>query len=173
MADPRKRAVHTVESLLARTELEDECLVWQGFMQNGAVPMVKHDGKMVSVRKLIAILRGDDIRAGGYWSTTCGNPACVNPEHIRFRRKKEHFVRIAKKLSKDPVAKALRAAKSAKALTRLTPEQVHEIMHTNASATSLAARFGVNVNTIRRRRRGEMGVTLGQNNWLSMLRIGG
>ena len=169
----RGTKLETVKSLLGRTkEDENGCMVWQGFMQNGTVPMVAHGGKMVAVRKIIGEELGKHARTAGYWSTKCGNPSCVNPEHITKMTRSTFAVHMCRQLTSNPTKMALRNAKLAKVRRKLTDEQLQEIMHSNESNRALAKKFDVSQNTINKHRRGRMGVTLDRNPWLQLLTLG-
>ena len=61
----KKHAIHTAESLLARTIEVGDCLEWQGYFANGT-PYVSNNGKMTSVRRLFSGLLGKDFVAGGF-----------------------------------------------------------------------------------------------------------
>lgn len=168
----RGTKLETVESLMARTEADEDCLLWRGFYQNGQVPMVAHGGKMVSVRKLIATLQGKKIPAGGYWTTKCGCMQCVAPAHIMHRTVKAQHALMTKKLFSNPSKVAIRNAKLAKVRMVLTEEQRQELRESNATHRELAAKFGVSTNTIRKHRTGQVGATLHNNPWLQLLRLG-
>ena len=92
----KQKTVHTVESLLARTEEEGECLLWTGWMAGKSAPYVYDGEKMVSVRKMICHLQGREL-TGDYFGCSCGNDRCINPEHITQRSKTNHLRRMAKR----------------------------------------------------------------------------
>ena len=168
----RKKTVHTVASLLERCEEDGDCMMWRGFHQNGTVPMVAHDGKLWSVRKLMAHLRGREVPGSGYWSVKCGFQSCVAPDHIIHRPSRAHFQAMNKKLFSNPALVALRNAKMGRHHRKLTDEQMRDLMQSSETHVAIAKRLGVSVSTVKRYRYGETGATLGTNTWLSMLRLG-
>lgn len=170
---PREKTIHTLQTLMIRTEPDGDCLLWKGFLQNGTVPMVQHNGEIISVRKLVWILSKRAQSGVKYWGTKCGNPACVAPTHIAARKSKAHFQAMTKKLFSNPSAVAVRNAKIGRARRKLTEEQVHELMHSDETHEAAARRLGVSATTIKRYRYGEIGATLDRNPWLQLLRLGG
>ena len=168
----RGTKMETIESLLARTEADEDCMLWKGFFQNRQVPMVAHGGKMVSVRKLIATLQGKKIPAGGYWTTKCGCMQCVAPAHIVHRTSKAQHALMTKALFGNPTKVAIRNAKLAKARAVLTEEQRQELRDSSESSRALAEKFGVSPTTIAKHRKGQMGATMVNNPWLQLLRLG-
>src|SRR5687767_8625125 len=91
-------AVQTMESLLARTVEEGECLIWRGYVAN-KTPQVAHNGKMVTVRRLMLQLQGKDPK--DYCASSCGDPLCVAPHHIVSRSKSLHLKRMTKMSATD------------------------------------------------------------------------
>ena len=68
-----------IEKIQRHITPDGDCWQWHGCMQ-GAIPMMKHDGKVANVRRLVLIERGVPMK-GHIATYTCGNPVCVNPEH--------------------------------------------------------------------------------------------
>lgn len=169
----RGRTEQTLESLMARTEEEGDCLMWTGFMQGGKVPMVSHKGRMVSVRKLVHYLSGKRTHSGGYWHTRCGCKECVAPDHIVWLSSVQNARRMNELLFADPVKLAVRNAKLGAHHRRLTDEQITEVRNSSESHVAMAARMGVSVQTIKKYRSGIVGATLKHNPWLQLLRLGG
>ena len=68
-----------IEKIQCHITIEGDCWEWHGCMQ-GSIPMMKHDGKVANVRRLVMIERG--VPMTGFIATyTCGNAKCVNPDH--------------------------------------------------------------------------------------------
>lgn len=158
---------HTVESLTAKAVEEGDCLIWQAYFGNG-VPMVYSNGKMVSARGLLAMLSGrEQPTTAGYWSSCCGDDACVKTEHTVFRRAREHYIKMGKSVSKT--SEAMRRAKISAKRRKLTDEQISEIMHSNDSGPVLAARMGVSRSLVCKYRNGTSGLTRNTNIWSGLL----
>jgi hypothetical protein len=146
----------TIESMKAQTTEEGDCLLWNGVMCN-KVPYVRHEGTYQSARKVFLIVAGKKIRQGAkYFATSCGNPDCVNPEHIISRTQKEHMAHCAKQLPFSP-SEHIRRAKIAKnkraTIGKLTEAQADEIRLSDESGPVLGATYGVSrslVNKIKR-----------------------
>jgi hypothetical protein len=91
----KPRTIHTIPSLLARTEEYGGCRLWKGGCANGPTPHVYWNGGMVPVRRLILELSGEKV-VGEYLGTSCGDPRCVEPSHIVQRTWAEHASLMAK-----------------------------------------------------------------------------
>ena len=163
---------HTVESLLARTEEEGDCRLWTGFLQNKMVPVVFHEGKLWSVRKLIATLEGRKVPSTGAWSTRCGCKSCVAPAHIMRRAPKEHIAHMQKTMFSNATLVAVRNTKLGLKKRKVTDAMAAEIRGSNESHVAIAKRLGLSVGTIKKWRYGQVGATLADAGWMSMLRIG-
>ena len=136
--------------------LDGECWQWHGCMQ-GAVPMMKHDGQVANVRRLVMIDRGVPMK--GFIATyTCGNQACVNPEHTARSSRAQMNRRIMADMSS--ATNALRSKRIAEAKRRteakLSLADVEQIRTSSDTHQDLAARFGISKSIIGRIKRGEM-----------------
>ena len=119
--------------------------------------MMKHDSKVANVRRLVLIERGVPMK--GYIATyTCGNPACVNPEHTGRSTRAQMNRRIMADM--NSATNALRSKRIAEAKretqAKLSRESVEQIRASNDRHEDLAARFGVSKSLIGRVRRGEV-----------------
>lgn len=155
----RARAIHTVESLKARTIEEGECWLWQGYVANNT-PQVNAivDGKkkMVSVRRLLRELVTGQAQPEGSFGHTCGNPLCVNPDHAIWRGKEAHMRAMARKRTVGPVtASKLRKYRVESGLAKLDESKAQEIRQSPESGPVLAERYGVSRSWINKIRRGE------------------
>lgn len=149
----RPLAVQTMESLIARTDEEGDCLIWKGYIGNG-VPQVSHHGKVIAVRRLMLELQGRVLRIGDHAASKCRNPSCVNPEHISHRNKFQHSAAM----HSAPRNEEVRAAKLAafrRKTAKLDMEKAREIRCSDESGPVLAARYGVDKALVSRIRRNE------------------
>lgn len=91
----RPKAIHNLETILARTDEVGQCLEWQGIMTHGT-PQVRINGKLLSVRRFIRALQGKPTSANVFLVPSCGNSKCVLPDHIMDRTKAKHMQLIGK-----------------------------------------------------------------------------
>jgi hypothetical protein len=112
---------------------------------------------MVSVRRLFRELITVQPQPDGFYSVSCGNVECVNPDHTIVRTEKQHFKAMAKKVSDSPV-RALKLSQYHRTVgkAKLSESKAQEIRLSNESGPVLAERYGVNKSLISRVRRGEI-----------------
>ena len=145
-----------IEKIQRHVTIEGDCWEWHGCMQ-GSIPMMKHDGKVANVRRLVLIDRG--VPMTGFIATyTCGNPACVNPEHTaRSTRTRMNRLIMA---DMNAATNTLRIKRIAEVKRRtdakLSQADVDQIRASDDRYEDLAARFGVSKSLIGRVRRGEV-----------------
>jgi hypothetical protein len=156
----KPRTVHTLESLMARTVEDGDCLLWQGYITNktpqvGAYP----DGKktMVSVRKLMRELQTGKPQPKGSYGNTCGKYACVNPDHTIWKSEAVHMKAMAKKRRVTNVtASKLRQYRVETGQAKLCESEAQEIRLSSESGPVLAKRFGVSKSWVNKIKRGEV-----------------
>ena len=167
----RARAIHTTESLLARTVEEGDCRLWTGFATN-RTPLVCEDGRMVPVRRVLSRLAGRDDGAA-YYAAACGNPLCVEQEHTVARTHKQHMRVMGKTASTGAGAAARRARITAARRARgdVVPDDVVQaILASNESGPVLAARYGISRSTVNNYRSARIGRTAGNNPFAALIR---
>lgn len=146
---------HTIDSLRARCEEEGHCWLWTGYFGNG-VPMVYSKGRMRSVRLVLLELQGPVRRSAKYFAPTCGNAACVCPDHIAQRHPAEHMAHMGRNVDSRGPARRIKLTAHARATkAKLTIEQAREIRMSTESGPVLAERYGVSRSIVNRIRRGE------------------
>ena len=119
--------------------------------------MMKHDGKVANVRRLVLIERG--VPMTGFIATyTCGNPKCVNPEHTARSTRTQMNRRIMADM--NTATNTLRVKRIADVRRRtdakLSQADVDQIRASDDRYEDLAARYGVSKSLIGRVRRGEV-----------------
>ena len=119
--------------------------------------MMKHDGKVANVRRLVLIERG--VPMTGFIATyTCGNPACVNPEHTGRSTRTQMNRRIMAEMSGATNTLRVKRIADTKRRTdaKLSQTDVDQIRASDDRYEDMAARFGVSKSLIGRVRRGEV-----------------
>ena len=145
-----------IEKIQHHVTMEGDCWEWRGCM-NGPIPIMKHDGKVANVRRLVLIDRGVPMK--GFIATyTCGNPKCVNPEHTARSSRAQMNRRIMADMSS--ATNALRSKRIADVKrekhAKLSQADVEQIRASDDRHEDLAARYGVSKSLIGRVRRCEM-----------------
>jgi hypothetical protein len=103
--------------------------------------------KMIKAHRFSYIIYKGAIEKGKFICHTCDNPLCVNPEHLyqgtALQNKRDAIARNRTKVGEDHHK------------SKLTEEQVKEILKYNDTGIALARKFGVDKNTISNIRRGK------------------
>lgn len=146
--------IHTIESLLARTVEVGPCLEWTGYFRN-STPLVFHNGRVRGVRRVIRELQNKKIIEGVFFGTNCGNPKCVNPDHIAARNQKTHVQQMSKKVDYMHPSRLLKLSNSAQVRRKLTDEQLHIILTSDKTRRVLGEEFSVHPSLISRIRQGK------------------
>ena len=145
-----------IEKIQCHVTIEGDCWEWHGCMQ-GSIPMMKHGSKVANVRRLVLIELGTPMK--GYIATyTCGNPACVNPEHTARSTRAQMNRRIMADMNSATNTLRVKRIADVKRNTqsKLSLDDVRQIRASDDTQRNLAARFGVTQTTVGRIRRGEM-----------------
>jgi hypothetical protein len=138
-----------VEYVKTRSEEVGDCWEWQGALQAcGTTPMMRHQSKTISVRRLIMQDQGLEVE-GKVATCTCGNHLCVNPEHLELITRKKLTKRVAPMLRRS--VSMLRKSKisiMARHRAKLTVEMAEEIRQAEGKQRDIAKRFGVSQATV-------------------------
>ena len=150
MSAQRKAATQTLESLKARTVEIGDCWEWQGpYTYNGKNPIVRHNNKAVTARRLALQLSGEKMREKTQVLPTCDNHRCINPEHLRQYSSSDCMkIQGAKGLMSDQVRSAKIAATKRAQMAKLTMEQVREIRQRTTTIVQAAKKYGVHPSKI-------------------------
>lgn len=148
--------IHTIESLLARTDEYGDCNLWTGTTAN-RVPMVYHQGKMYPVRKLMLELAGIHIH-GTFIATSCRTPECICLDHISQRTAQQQMAVMTKNSSKGS-SHVIRIAKlteyKRRMAAKITMEIAREIRASEKTQREIAAQFGIDRSLVGRIRRNQ------------------
>ena len=125
---------------------EGDCWIWHGAMQsNSTVPMIRYGNGTMSVRRAILVDRGATV-TNLQATYTCGNPLCVNPEHVEAVRRGTLQKRIAARRTEAEeilrgrnIALAIRA--NGKRIKR-SLEFAREIRAAEGTQREIAQRYG-------------------------------
>lgn len=169
---------HVKRLILQRYAVEGDCWEWKSYMTKGTTPILRHEtteGKTVvsPTRKLVALLWGRRICAGYKCIASCGNPRCINPDHILVVHEHAHLRRACKH-SHETGNNALRSAKIASTrrerTTKLDWDKVQAIRASNKSYPALSREFGVSATVIGKVKRHEAWIDYdARNNPFSLL----
>lgn len=160
----------TVERIYERADLVGKCRIWTGYLANN-VPHIydSFKGRMVPVRAALAELTDKPGKPGGFWIARCGNPHCVEAEHMRSLNRSEFSRHMSRTLQKvHPMKNAIRIAKSAKSRRRLTDEQIRYILTSPEPRDKVAAVVGCHPSLVSRYRLGKSGYTLAGSLWAQL-----
>jgi hypothetical protein len=150
----KKPTIHTIASLLARTIEVGECQEWQGYFANHT-PKLFHEGQVTSVRRVLCMLKGQNVPKGFFVGHTCGNPKCVNPKHAAIRNMSQQAKAMCKQVDHMHPSRLLKLTESAQVRRKLTDEQLQEIIMGDKPRRILAAEFSVHPSLISRIRAGK------------------
>lgn len=151
----RAKAVHTLESILARTVEEGDCRIWHGYVTS-KTPQVDVDGKMMSVRRLIVRLQGRPENKGAFYGVKCGTYLCVCPEHIIQLTRKQHSTHMAK-AANDGAANIIRKVKITahkRASGKLDMDTAREIRVKEGTYRDIAKEYGISHSLVGHIKRG-------------------
>ena len=145
-----------IEKIQRHVTTEGDCWEWLGHM-NGPIPIMKHDGKVANVRRMVLIERGVPMK--GFIATyTCGNQMCVNPEHTARSSRAQMNRRIMADMSSATnMLRSMRIAEIKRRTdAKLSRADVEQIRASGDTHQDLATRFGISKSIIGRIKRGEM-----------------
>jgi hypothetical protein len=157
-----------------------DCWNWRGATQSGGnanVPVLNWRGRVNSVRRLIVMERyageAANLLQGRKRVATysCGNPACVNPEHTILSSRKAVQNRTAEQTSQ--LESSMRGRKTAafarKTYAVLDAHKAEEIRLDDRPQKRIAADYGVSQATVSSIKRGKTWKTY-DNPFLGLMR---
>lgn len=140
----------SMDRILGRTRENGDCMDWAGYAIEGKVPQIRVDYKCWPVRRLVWQLVHGPVKSATWVGTSCGNPLCVNPDHLVARTRSKAFKGTAK-----TVVQRVSIASARRKNGKVTAEAVREIRSSGESNVALAARFGVSHSYISKIRLGK------------------
>lgn len=151
---PPPKVIHTVESVLARAHEIGDCMEWGGYLCSG-VPNMTVNRRCRPVRRFLLELLGRPARPGSFVGTTCGNPLCVNPEHIIERSMFHHMRRASKLVDHNCPVRIAKLQKHAAVRGILSKDDVLKILNDPRCAREVAEEIGCSKSLVTRVRRGQ------------------
>jgi Pectobacterium phage endonuclease len=149
----KEKHIKTDEELLqeafvrffCKVEKTDTCWIWKGALIKGYGIMFFK--KSIKAHRFSYMIHKGELEKGKFICHTCDNPLCVNPEHLyqgtALQNKRDAIERNRTKVGEDHHK------------SKLTEEQVKEILKYNDTGRNLAKLYGVHTETIYRVRRNE------------------
>jgi hypothetical protein len=145
-----------IERLRKHSEEVGECWEWHGATQTQApTPMMRFNERSIPVRRAIAIARGMQIE-GKLATHKCGNPLCVNPDHVTLvtRRKLQQRNALTIRYQTNPV-RMQKLAQKARSKAKLTMELAEQIRQAEGTQREIAAAYGITQATVSVIKRGK------------------
>jgi hypothetical protein len=69
----------------------DECWIWLGHLSRDGYGRIEQRGQKMKAHRLALVLKlGRDLKPGKVPNHMCGNPPCVNPEHLQESTPREN-----------------------------------------------------------------------------------
>lgn len=154
-----------IEQIRKHVDEEGDCWNWTGATQTcGATPTMNYRGKVGAVRRLIMLQRGTAPNTKVLATYLCGNPKCVNPEHVGWLMRKT--VQARTNAERSHLSSRLRCKKiadSARRHAKLTQELADQVREAEGAQRDIAARFGVSQATVSSIKRGRTWRTYAAN----------
>lgn len=126
----------------------DDCVPWPyRLTKTGYGLAVIHGVQKRASRWMCVLAHGNPPREEYHAAHSCGNSACVNPNHIRWATPAENMA------DKNTHGTSNHGERNGK--TSLTPEAVHEIRSAAPDLSALTKKFGVSKGCVSKIRSGQ------------------
>ncbi len=128
---------------------DGECWNWTGALQScGATPVMRWKGKTQAVRRLILLECGPNP-PGMLGTYTCGNPMCVQPEHVAWAKRRTVQHRTTQEQGhQNKASRNKKISDKARQRSKLTHEQALAVREADGNQYEIAARFGISQATV-------------------------
>lgn len=119
-----------LERAKLHSEPDGDCWIWQGYVWQGQ-PMINSAENIPQMLRpaLLIELTGPRPEWARSNTTTCGNPLCVNPDHIKWETMEEYRRRCRSRVASK--------------MTMAEVEQAWKRKQAGESATALANEYGI------------------------------
>ena len=128
-------------------KLENGCWQWRAHTDKDGYGVLPGDRKNTRAHRLSYELHKGQISDGFVICHHCDNPGCVNPDHL--------FVGTSKDNAQDALQKGRAYVGEKNGRSKLTKENIKEILSSELNGVQLAKKFGVTRSTINRVKRRE------------------
>jgi len=148
----------TMKFIESRSHEDGDCLIWdgaKGSSKTEGVPYVNDNRKLIPVRRWIALnvlkLKIDGLLA----STSCGNPLCVEPSHLKIKSRKMLTTDAAMRTQyhKNP-ARNYKLALAARKRSPHSPELIEKIRNMDGTHRAISRELGINFDVVNRIKNG-------------------
>jgi hypothetical protein len=128
-------------------KLENGCWQWRSHTDKDGYGVLPGDSKNTRAHRLSYEIHNGPIPNEMVVCHKCDNPGCVNPNHL--------FVGTIKDNAQDALKKSRHYVGEKNGRSKLTEENVKEILHSSLNGQQLADKFGVTRSTVNCVRRGD------------------
>ena len=128
-------------------KLDSGCWQWRAHTDKDGYGVLPGDRKNTRAHRLSYELHKGQISDGFVICHHCDNPGCVNPDHL--------FVGTSKDNAQDALQKGRAYVGEKNGRSKLTKENIKEILSSELNGVQLAQKFGVTRSTINRVKRRE------------------
>lgn len=144
MARPGYVLTRTLEEIRSLCIEEGECWIWPGARDGSGNPQIRHQGRSISARRLVASLAtGRQIEPWLVVSPMCGDRKCISPNCARITTVAHAHKMAAARGAHSSPAKVAKTTAAVRAKSRITEEMVSEIRSSEESSYVISARLGV------------------------------
>jgi hypothetical protein len=145
-----------MEKVKAKIEEIGDCWEWQAAKQkNSGVPVIRYEGRHYCARRAIAKELGHNLE-GKIVTQTCGNKACVNPDHIKVMTKSALQKRTnSQTVYYQSITRRQKCSAARRKSAKLTPEKAEAIRNDPRPQRVIAEEYGITqptVSSIKRQR---------------------
>lgn len=121
-------------------KLENGCWQWRSHTDKDGYGILPGDRQNIRAHRFSYEIHTGSIPEGMLVCHHCDNPGCVNPDHL--------FVGTQKDNAQDAIAKNRHYVGEKNGRSKLTKENVKEILDSSMNGQQLANKFGVTRSTI-------------------------
>jgi hypothetical protein len=140
----------SMEWIHARCREDGDCMLWDGSQDDGGRPRVAiRDGgkpRTFMPRRIVWEAAKGPIKRGLRVTVTCGNPLCLNPEHLELITRGEVIRRTAQK--PDTAVRRHLAGLKRRELSDRNMELIRYIRHSPKTGAELSRETGIPPTTI-------------------------